>query len=437
MEEQLKEQKVFKGLAGVIVDESKICAIDGIKGELYYRGYPIQQIIENSTFEEVAFLIIMGKIPSQYELESFKEQLIRERDIPDRILMILKNFPRNTTRIELLRTAISALSLYDKDDYDYSEAANVRKGMRIIAKIPTILAFSHRIQGNMPLIEPDMSGELSHSANFYYMMTGNKPDKEVEKAFDKVMICHAEHSLNASTFSARVTVSTLSDIYSAITSAIGTLRGPLHGGANEKVMLAMVNEIKTKKNVIPWAKKKIENKEKFMGFGHRVYKSWDPRAIILREMSKEFYQKKKKNNIEVIKSTEEYSDIDDIFEMTEKLCEFVIKEKGIHPNVDLYSGGLLFALGVPIPLYTPLFAASRSVGWVAHSIEQIKFNKLIRPRLRYIGEIRPWPERGSRKKEKPKVEAEKNLDQKLLDGSISNEEYLKQKKEILRTNGSK
>jgi citrate synthase len=383
---ELDKSKTYKGLVGIYVDESLITYIDGINGELYYRGYPLTELINQSTFEEVAYLLIYGKLPTKSEFESFRDELIKERNIPDNILSILKSFPRNTTRIELLRTAISALSLYDSDDYEFSEPANIRKGIRIIAKIPTVLAFSHRIKGNLPLVEP--SKDLSHACNYYYMMTGEVPNNEFTRYFDKILICHIDHSINSSTFSCRVTVSTLSDMYSGITSAIGTLRGPLHGGANERVINLMLNEIKKKENVIPWAKAKLENKEKIMGFGHRVYKTWDPRAKILREISKELW-----NNPEIVEKIpdiqheEHKGEIDNIFEMTEMLTEFMINTKRIYPNVDLYSAGALHALGIPTALFTPLFAASRSAGWVAHAIEQLSDNKLIRPRLRYIGDL--------------------------------------------------
>ena len=386
---ELDRSKTYKGLVGIYVDDSLITFIDGIQGKLYYRGYPLEELVKNSTFEEVAYLLIYGRLPSKSQFNSFKDQLIKERNIPDNILTILKSYPRNTTRIELLRTSVSALSLYDPDDYDFSEEANIRKGIRIIAKIPTVLAFSHRIQSNLPLVEP--SEELSHAANYYYMMTEREPHKEFEKAFDDILICHADHSINSSTFSCRVTVSTLSDIYSGITSAIGTLRGPLHGGANERVVRIMLDEIKRKDNVIPWVKTKLDNKEKIMGFGHRVYKNWDPRAIILRELSKTFWDKWEKGElIDKIPDPvhdSEHGEIDNMFEMTELLTDYIIKTKNIYPNVDLYSAGLLHILGIPTPLFTPLFAASRSAGWVAHAIEQLSDNKLIRPRLRYIGEL--------------------------------------------------
>ncbi|MFX1556913.1 MAG: citrate/2-methylcitrate synthase [Promethearchaeota archaeon] len=386
---ELDKSKIYKGLVGIYIDETLITLIDGINGKLYYRGYSLKDLVDNSTFEEVAFLLIYGKLPKNNELQSFKDNLIKERDLPDNILSILKSYPRNTTRIELLRTSISAISLYDPDDYNFTEEANIRKGIRIIAKIPTVLAFSHRIQSNLPLIEP--SEEFSHAANYYYMMTGIEPSKEFEKAFDDILICHADHSINSSTFALRVTVSTLSDIYSGITSAIGTLRGPLHGGSNERVMKYMLEEVKTKDNVIAWAKKKIENKEKIMGFGHRVYKTWDPRARILRDLSKNFWEKWEKGEIidkipDLIHDIEHH-EISNIFEMTEILADFMINTKNIYPNVDLYSAGLLHILGIPTPLFTPLFAASRSAGWVAHAIEQLSDNKLIRPRLRYVGKV--------------------------------------------------
>jgi len=383
---ELDQSKTYKGLVGIYVDESTITYIDGLKGELYYRGYPLHDLVDNSSFEEVAYLLIYGKLPSKSEFEAFNDELTKERNIHDNILTILKSYPRNTTRIELLRTSVSALSLYDPDDYDFSEEANIRKGIRIIAKIPTVLAFSHRIQSNLPLIEP--SEDLSHACNYYYMMTGEVPNNEFTRYFDKILICHMDHSINSSTFSCRVTVSTLSDMYSGITSAIGTLRGPLHGGANERVINSMLGEVKKKKNVIPWAKFKLENKEKVMGFGHRVYKTWDPRAKILREISRELW-----NNPEVVEKIpdlqheEHKGDIDNLFEMTEILTDFMIKTKSIYPNVDLYSAGALHALGIPTALFTPLFAASRSAGWVAHAIEQLSDNKLIRPRLRYVGDL--------------------------------------------------
>jgi citrate synthase len=386
---EIDSSKTYKGLVGIYVDESKITYIDGIHGKLYYRGYSLENLVANSSFEEVTYLLIYGNLPTRSQLDNLKIELINERELPDNILVILKSFPRNTTRIELLRTAISALSLYDPDDYDFSEEANIRKGLRIIAKIPTILAFSHRIQSNLPIIEP--SDELSHAGNYYYMMTGNEPDEEFTSAFDKVLICHADHSINSSTFSCRVTVSTLSDIYSGITSAIGTLRGPLHGGANERVIRAMLDEIKKKDNVIPWAKNKLERKDLIMGFGHRVYKVWDPRAIILKDLSKTFWSKidsgETFEKIPDIGHAKFHGKIDNIYEMTEILKDFMINTKNIYPNVDLYSAGLLHALGVPTKLFTSLFAASRSAGWVAHAIEQLSDNKLIRPRLRYIGDI--------------------------------------------------
>lgn len=389
--------EVHKGLVGVYIDETLISYIDGINGRLYYRGYPIQLLADKCTFEEVAYLLIFGRLPNKTELSNFKQTLIEERNLPDNVLRILQSFPRQTTRIEMLRTAVSALSLYDKEDYVYTEDANIRKGIRIMAKIPTVIAFSHRIQQNQPIVEPSES--LAHAGNYYYMMTGNQPTKRFEEAFDKVLICHADHSINSSTLSCRVTVSTLSDIYSGITSAIGTLRGPLHGGANEAVIKYMFNEIKNKENVIPWVEKKLANKEKVMGFGHRVYKTWDPRAVIMRKMAKQFWEEYLNGeDIDRIPNSgleldHDHDNVDFVFEMTEILKDYMIENKNIYPNVDLYSAGLLHILGIPMAAFTPLFAASRSAGWVAHAVEQYQDNKLIRPRLKYVGDLdRKFPE---------------------------------------------
>ncbi len=387
--------EVPKGLTDVIVDQSSISMIDGDNGRLYYRGYSIEELVKNSNFEEVSYLILYGRLPTSAEFKDFTQTLIKERDIPDNILTILKSFPRNTTRIELLRTAVSALSLYDPDDLDNSEKANFRKGIRIIAKIPTILAYSHRILNNVRIIEP-VPELTSHAGNYFYMMTGRKPSPEVTDTFDKVLTCHAEHALNASTFAARVTVSSLSDIYSGVVSAIGTLKGPLHGGANEQVIRTMLGEIKKKDQVIPWVENKFAKKEKIMGYGHRVYKVWDPRAKIIRDVMRNYWEKYGKNSksedipeeeIDISIHQQHDQDVDSVFEMTNILTDYMIKKKNLYPNVDLYSAGLLHALGLPTTLFTPLFAAARSVGWIAHCIEQLKDNKLIRPLLRYTGEL--------------------------------------------------
>ncbi len=387
--------EVPKGLTDVIVDQSSISMIDGDNGRLYYRGYSIEELVKNSNFEEVSYLVLYGRLPTSTELKEYSQTLINERDIPDNIITILKSFPRNTTRIELLRTAVSALSLYDPDDLDNSEKANFRKGIRVIAKIPTILAYSHRILNNVKIIEP--APEItSHAGNYFYMMTGRKPSPEVTDTFDKVLICHAEHALNASTFAARVTVSSLSDIYSGVVSAIGTLKGPLHGGANEQVIRTMLSEIKKKDQVIPWVESKFAKKEKIMGYGHRVYKVWDPRAKIIRDVMRNYWEKYGRNTksedipeeeIDISIHQQHDKDVDSVFEMTNILTDYMIKKKNLYPNVDLYSAGLLHALGLPTALFTPLFAAARSVGWVAHCIEQLKDNKLIRPLLRYTGEL--------------------------------------------------
>ena len=371
----VKDAPIRKGLVNVVIDTTKISYIDGEIGKCCYRGFQLEDLFHNSTFEEVAFVLIFGHLPNQFEFTAFKDSLIRENNIPDRILMILKSFPRRTTRIELMRTAVSALSLYDKESSNYSEQANIRKSIRIIAKLPTILAFSHRIQSNLPLVEPSVT--LGHAANFYYMLTGQSPTPDYANIFDKLLICHAEHSLNASTFAARVTVSTLSDIYSAVVSSIGTLRGPLHGGANEKVIQYFLEEIKTPDNVIPWAKKKLANNEKIMGFGHRVYKTYDPRGILLKPLTKKAWESFLEKNPEH----------PNFYAMALELEKFIYAEKGLNSNVDFISAILMYAIGIDPFLYTPIFAISRCVGWITHAMEQIRNNKLIRPRLHYCGEL--------------------------------------------------
>ncbi len=357
------------GLKEVYLDDTTVSYIDGEKGRLFYRGYSIEALAENSTFEEVVFLLIHGHLPSRYELFTLKDTLRNERELPDRVLMILKSFPRETTRIEILRTIISALALFDPDDYDYSKEANIRKGLRIIAKIPTIMAYSHRIKSNLPIIEPDL--ELSHSGNFYYMVTGNRPDKEIEAAFDKALVLQSEHGSNASSFAARVTVSTLSDIYSAVVSAIGALRGPLHGGANERVIL-MLKEIGEPERAEEFIMEKLNKHERIMGFGHRIYKTRDPRADIYEQMAK--YWCAKTGNQKLI-------------DISKILCEVMMRERKLSPNVDFYSASFAYAIGLPILLFTPLFAASRSAGWVAQTLEQLDNNVLIRPLMRYKGDI--------------------------------------------------
>ncbi|MHA1794153.1 MAG: citrate/2-methylcitrate synthase [Promethearchaeota archaeon] len=363
------EVQVYPGLKGIYLDRTKISFIDGKNGRLYYRGYNIDTLVEKSTFEEIIFLLIYGYLPSRYELFSLRNTLINERELPDRVLMLLKSFPRETTRIELLRTAISALSLFDPEDYSYSTEANIRKGIRIIAKIPTILSYSHRIKSNLPIIEPHEN--LSHAGNFYYMMTGKTPSKEIEQAFDKALILQSEHGSNASSFAARVTVSTLSDIYSAVVSAIGTLRGPLHGGANERVIM-MLKEIGEPERAEEYVLEKLGRHERIMGFGHRVYRTMDPRARHYRKLAEKWC--KATNN-------------ESLLEISRIIMDVMKREKNLNPNVDFYSASFLYALGVPTLLYTPLFAASRAAGWVAHTIEQLDNNKLIRPLMKYEGDI--------------------------------------------------
>src|SRR5271157_81416 len=361
--------ELHPGLKGIYLDKTRISYIDGEQGRLFYRGYSIESLAEKSTFEEVVYLLIYGHLPSRYELFTLKETLKNERELPDRVLMILKSFPRETTRIEILRTIISSLALFDPDDYDYSTEANIRKGLRIIAKIPTIMAYAHRIKSNLPIIEPN--DELLHAGNFYYMITGNMPDQEIQQAFDKALILQSEHGSNASSYAARVTVSTLSDIYSAVVSAIGALRGPLHGGANERVML-MLKEIGEPEEAEKFIMEKLNKKERIMGFGHRIYKTRDPRSDLYEEMASYWCQK---------------TGNEKVMEIAKIIVDVMWRERHLPANVDFYSAPFAYAIGIPVLLFTPLFAASRSAGWVAHTIEQLENNVLIRPLMKYEGDI--------------------------------------------------
>jgi citrate synthase len=373
----IDEEPVRKGLVNVVVDETLICYIDPEAGKLYYRGYNIQTLIEKYTFEEVSFLLLFGKLPSDLEIDYYKKKIKDESSIPNRIISNLKDFPREATRIEILRSSVSTLSLYETPPLDgpISELDNLMRGIRIIAKFSTLVAYAHQIEMNQPFRDP--LPELSYAENFLYMINGKKPTPEETKLMDAILILHAEHDLNASAFAARVTISTQSDLYSAIVSAIGTLKGPLHGGANQEVIYAFLNEIKRIDRIEPWLDEKIKNKEKIMGFGHRVYRTMDPRAKILKQLASELF-----------KDTSPNEDYDNLFEMAKKLEDLIFKKKGLYANVDFYSAIVMHQIGIPTSLFVHIFAISRMSGWIAHAIEQVINNKLIRPRMRYVGPIR-------------------------------------------------
>ncbi|MGB8002424.1 MAG: citrate synthase [Anaerobacillus sp.] len=355
-----------RGLEGVVATTSSISSI--VNDVLTYRGYNIDDLAENASFEEVIYLLWNDKLPNKSELEEFTAELADNASIPEEIFGQMKAYPSDQVHpMAALRTAVSTLALYDEEADDMSEEANYRKAIRLQAKIPTVVtAFSRIREGKAP-VEPKK--DLSFAANFLYTLTGELPADVAVTAINKALVLHADHELNASTFTSRVCVATLSDMYSGVTAAIGALKGPLHGGANERVM-AMLSEIDSVENVEPYLQNAFENKEKIMGFGHRVYKTGDPRAKHLREMSRKL--------TELTGETKWY-------EMSTKMEEIVTNEKGLPPNVDFYSASVYHSLGIDHDLFTPLFAVSRVSGWIAHILEQYSNNRLIRPRAEYIG----------------------------------------------------
>lgn len=360
--------QVAAGLEGVVVTESSVSYVDGQKGHLVYRGYQIEDLAEHSTFEETTKLLLDGELPRKGELEEFSRQLASERALDDRILDLIHEFPTDSEPMAVLRTAVSAMGMFDPDAGDESKDATRRKAIRLIAQFPTIVAAFDRIRRAEEPIDP--REDLSHAASFLYMLSGDEPHEEDARILDVCLILHAEHGMNASTFSARVTAATLSDIHSAITSAIGTLKGALHGGANQEVM-KMLLEIEDR-GIAPadYAREKLAAREKVMGFGHRVYKTMDPRAPILRRFSE---------------SLGERSGQPQWYEMSQKLLDAMKQEKGLDPNVDFFSASTYYALGVPVDLYTPIFAIARISGWCTHVEAQYAHNRLIRPRAQYVG----------------------------------------------------
>jgi len=355
-------------LKNVVAAESKICFIDGERGVLRYRGYDIQELAEHSTFEETAYLLHYGELPTRAQLERFSDDLRAERALPEGILAVLRELPKESLPMDALRTAVSALAHFDPEAPDDSEEANRRKSVRLIARFPTILAAFHRLREGEEPLSP--RGDLSHAANFLYMLSGEVPDETSAHVFDVCLILHADHGFNASTFSARVTASTLSDLYSAITSAIGTLKGPLHGGANIRV-LRMLQAIGSPERVEEHVRGMLERGERIWGLGHRVYKTKDPRAYALEKL------------IVRLAEVRGESPLYQIAREVERVGTELLKEKGIYPNVDFYSAVVYDMLGIPHDLFTPIFAVSRVAGWTAHVLEQYQDNVLMRPRAQY------------------------------------------------------
>ncbi|MEK3798138.1 citrate synthase [Peribacillus sp. FSL H8-0477] len=355
-----------KGLEGIVATTSAISSI--IDDTLTYAGYDIDDLAENATFEEVIYLLWHGSLPTQSQLEELTKQLAENAAIPEEVLNHFKTYPIGKVHpMAALRTAVSLLALYDDEADTMSDEANYRKAIRIQAQMPTLVTAFARVRKGQEPVAPRT--DLSFAANFLYMLTGNEPEAIEEEAFNKALVLHADHELNASTFTARVCVATLADIYSGVTSAIGALKGPLHGGANEQVM-KMLTEIGSVDKVESYINEKLENKEKIMGFGHRVYRKGDPRAKHLRDMSQKLTE---------LTGQPEY------YEMSVKIQDLVTGQKNLPPNVDFYSASVYHSLGIDHDLFTPIFAVSRTSGWIAHILEQYANNRLIRPRAEYTG----------------------------------------------------
>jgi citrate synthase len=361
-----------RGLEGIVAANSGICWIDGDAGVLAYRGIDIHELAAKSIFEETSYLLWNGKLPTQAELKEFSRKLAEARVLAPGIIALLKSFPKKATPMEVLRTTVSALSSYDIDEKANDHEANVRKSFDLTAQIAMIVAIYDRIRKNLPIVDPDKS--LSHAGNFLWMLNGEKPSETATKALDIALILHADHELNASTFAARVIAATLSDVHSAITGAIGALKGPLHGGANEAVMRMLFAVEASGADPVEYVKKMLAEKKKVMGFGHRVYHTEDPRATHLRKMSEDLG--KSAGNPKW-------------FEMSRKIEQYINAEKKLNANVDFYSASTYTTLGIDLDLFTPIFAVSRIAGWAAHVIEQIDDNRLIRPRAEYIGPLYP------------------------------------------------
>jgi len=359
---------VSRGLEGVVVADSAMCYIDGQKGILRYRGIDIGEMARYSSYEETAHLLWFGELPTRSQSDEFKARLAAERELDDSVWDMLTSFPCWPVPMEALRTSVSALSSCDPHAGDDTREANINKAIHLVAKTPTIVAYYHRYSEGKEQVPPDPN--LSHAANFLYMLRGEPPTPAEERAMDLIMLLLAEHGFNASTFTARVTASTLSDMYSAITSAIGTLKGSLHGGANQRAM-EMLLEIGDEENVERYITEALVAKKRIMGFGHRVYKTIDPRAIYLRDMAC------------ALEAEAENPHWCHLSLRVEETVE--AKKKGIYPNVDFFSAPLLYTLGVPLSLFTPIFAISRIIGWTAHVMEQYEDNRLIRPLSNYVG----------------------------------------------------
>ncbi len=355
------------GLRGVIAGDTRICTVDGTAGKLIYAGIPIQELADHASFEEVIYLLWHGELPTRVQLDQLVSDLRANAAVPADVLAVMQRFPPDSRPMDALRTAVSLLGMWDPDGSDNSMDASRRRALRLTAQMPTLVtAINHFRHGREPIAPRD---DLGLAGNFLYMLTGAEPSPTQTRTFDVALILHADHEFNASTFSARVTIATLSDMYSAITAAVGTLSGPLHGGANEGVF-KMLQGIGGLANVRPYIAARLEAKERIMGIGHAVYKTTDPRAANLKQMARKL----------VAESGE-----GELFEMSELIEEIMLAEKGLYANVDFYSATVYHVLGIPVDLFTPVFAVSRISGWTAHVLEQLSDNRIIRPRGEYVG----------------------------------------------------
>ena len=365
--------EVSKGLEGIVANESALSKVEGQAGKLSYLGYSIDDLVEHTTFEEVVHLLHRGKLPNRAELDSLTKVLREQRELPQGVIDFLKTAPKDAGPMDVIRTGVSMLGLYDTRGNHQDRKLNEERSLSICAKIPLIIAAYHRFRQGKDIVEPRQ--DLGEAAHFLYLINGEAPGAEAAKTLDVAYILHADHGMNASTFSARVTIATLSDIYSAITSAVGTLKGPLHGGANEGV-IHMLEEIGGEDKVDDYVAGKLERKEKIMGIGHRVYKVLDPRAPHLQRMA--------------VKLTEELGEAKWI-NMSERIATIMRETKGLNANVDFYSATVYYSLGIPTDLFTPIFAISRAAGWTAQVLEQLDDSRLYRPLTNYIGKTEQPP----------------------------------------------
>lgn len=358
---------VDKGLEGIVAFSSKKSLIDGTKGELYYAGYDIDSLARHSTFEEVCFLLWNERLPNQAELDELNEKLRSERDLPEMVINYLKTANKDSEPMAVLRTATSMLADDDPESADTSPEASLRKAIRLTAKLPAIIAGFDRSRNGKEILSPLKKNSIAY--DFLYMLNGEEPGENAERTMDVLLITHAEHGMNASTFTCRTVCATMSDIHSAVTGAIGSLKGPLHGGANTAVM-NMLKELDKDTDIVAFVKGKLERKEKIMGFGHRVYKTYDPRAKFLRTMAKDL----------AAEVGMEY-----LYEWSESIVKVMKEEKNIDPNVDFFSATVYYSMGIQPDLYTTIFSMARMSGWTAHYLEQLSKNRLIRPRVLYLG----------------------------------------------------